>query len=504
MSNSGADNSSIVLSRAFGWLLNVAYAALLLALSPLLIYRAVTQGKYRTGWSEKLLGCVPELPAVEPSKQRYWFHAVSVGEVLLLRSVLAELQRREPSAEIVISTTTSTGHTVAREKYPDMLVCYCPLDFTWAVAAAIRRLKPTRFVLVELELWPNIVAAMRRAGVPLSLINGRLSEHSFRGYSRLKWLLRPLLQSFDQLAVQNAAYAERFLALGAPTKQLVVTGSVKFDGIETQRDNERTFALRAAFGIERGERVFIAGSTQAPEEDIAIAAWQRARKVAPDLRLILVPRHKERFEEVAELIAARGLPLKRRSAELTSGFAHALLHPASGRVAVSAAGRDSERGETGLPDNDPEQAHPARSSRLSQSEGEDQNSENCVLLLDTLGELSACWGLADFAFVGGSLTNRGGQNMIEPAGYGAAVCFGPNTRNFRDTVDALLASDAATIVTDTDSLARTLEYWLAEPAKATAMGQRAQQFVATQSGATDKTVDVLCGQECPEATRRAA
>ena len=503
MSNSGADNSSIVLSRAFGWLLNVAYAALLLALLPLLIYRAVTQGKYITGWSEKLLGRAPELPAVEASKQRYWFHAVSVGEVLLLRSVLAELQRREPSAEIVISTTTSTGHTVAREKYPNMLVCYCPLDFTWAVAAAIRRLKPTRFVLVELELWPNIVAAMRRAGVPLSLINGRLSEHSFRGYSKLKWLLRPLLQSFDQIAVQNAAYAERFLALGAPTEQLVVTGSVKFDGIETQRDNKRTFALRAAFGIEPGERVFIAGSTQAPEEDIAIAAWQRARRIAPDLRLILVPRHKERFEEVAELIAARGLPLKRRSAELKSGFAHALLHPPSGRVDCEArAGGEGDA--LGCVDAEPGTPSPRLRPRPSQREGEDQNSENCVLLLDTLGELSACWGLADFAFVGGSLTNRGGQNMIEPAGYGAAVCFGPNTRNFRDTVEALLASDAATIVTDADSLATTLEHWLAEPAKAAAMGQRAQQFVATQSGATEKTVDVLCGQECPEATRRAA
>lgn len=460
MSDSGTDNSSIVLSRAFGWLLDVAYAALLLTLSPILIWRAVTQGKYRTGWSEKLLGRVPELSQVEHGTQRYWFHAVSVGEVLLLRSILAELQRREPSAEIVISATTSTGLAVAREKYPDVLVCYCPLDFTWAVNAAIRRLKPTRFVLVELELWPNIVVAMCRADVPLSLINGRLSENSFRGYSKLKWLLRPLLQSFDRIAVQNDAYAERFLALGAAPEKLAITGSVKFDGIETRRDNDRTLALRDAFGIQPGERVFIAGSTQAPEEDISIKAWQQARKVAPDLRLILVPRHKERFEEVAEWVTSSGQPLLRRSHCAT------VARPDGLRRSATFGGP--------------------------------------ILLLDTLGELSACWGLADFAFVGGSLTNRGGQNMIEPAGYGAAVCFGPNTRNFRDTVEALLANDAATIVTDSDSLATTLELWLTDPIKTEAMGQRAQQFVVSQSGATERTLDCLCGTMPAEQLRRAA
>ena len=481
MSDSGSDNASIVLSRAFGWLLNAAYAALLLALSPLLICRAVTQGKYRTGWSEKLLGRVPKLPPVEPRTQRYWFHAVSVGEVLLLRSILAELQRREPSADVVISTTTSTGHAVAREKYPDVVVCYCPLDFTWAVNAAIRRLKPTRFVLVELELWPNIVVAMRRAGVSLSLINGRLSEHSFRGYSKLKWLLRPLLQSFNRIAVQNDAYAERFLALGAAPEQIAITGSVKFDGIETRRDNDRTLALRDAFGIKPGERVFIAGSTQAPEEDIAIGAWQQARKAAPDLRLILVPRHKERFEEVAEWVTSSGLPLRRRSH--CALIARPAQQRAEGRKPASPRGSNSD-----TPDG------------LRRS----ATNSHPILLLDTLGELSACWGLADFAFVGGSLTNRGGQNMIEPAGYGAAVCFGPNTRNFRETVEALLANDAATVVTDSDSLATTLADWLANPMATAAMGHRAQQFVVSQRGATAKTVDGLRGEESSDSQRYAA
>jgi 3-deoxy-D-manno-octulosonic-acid transferase len=481
VSDSGSDNSSLVLSRAFGWLLNAAYAALLLALSPILIYRAATQGKYRTGWSEKLLGRVPKLPPVDPGTKRYWFHAVSVGEVLLLRSILAELERREPSAEVVISTTTSTGHAVAREKYPELLVCYCPLDFTWSVNTAIQRIKPTRFVLVELELWPNIVVAMRRSSVPLSLINGRLSEHSFRGYSKLKWLLRPLLQSFDRIAVQNGAYAERFLTLGAAPERLAITGSVKFDGIETRRDNDETLALRDAFGIQPGERVFIAGSTQSPEEEIAIEAWQQARQTAPDLRLILVPRHKERFEEVADMVTSSGLPLRRRSHCATIARPAQQLTEARRPSGPRASGSDT----------------PDRLRRSADCGGP-------ILLLDTLGELSACWGLADFAFVGGSLSSRGGQNMIEPAGYGAAVCFGPNTRNFRDTVEALLANDAAAIVTNADSLATTLELWLTEPGRKEAMGRRAQRFVASQSGATERTLDCLCGTMPAEQVHRAA
>jgi 3-deoxy-D-manno-octulosonic-acid transferase len=342
VSDSGSDHAP--LPRSIGWLLNVAYAALLLAVSPLLIYRSITQGKYRSGWNEKLLGRVPELPPVAVGRKRYWFHAVSVGEVLLLRSVLTELQRREPDAELVVSTTTSTGHAVAREKFAFATVCYFPLDFTWAVNTAIERIKPTQFVLVELELWPNILSSIARHGVPLSLINGRLSEHSSRGYAKARWLLRPLLQSFHQIAVQNETYAERFRLLGASSQSVVVTGSVKFDGVETQRNNDRTQMLRASFGLGSDEPVFIAGSTQAPEEEIAIAAWQRARQVEPGLRLVLVPRHKERFADVAEQVTSSGLTLLRRTAssETLSGpsplWGEGGRRPEEGESSVAADG----------------------------------------------------------------------------------------------------------------------------------------------------------------------
>jgi 3-deoxy-D-manno-octulosonic-acid transferase len=292
------------------WLLNLVYVVLLLAAAPVVLYRMIAHGKYRTGWGEKLLGNLPVRGSAAPC---VWFHAVSVGEVLQLRSVLAELRHARPDLEVLITTTTITGHAVAREKYPGERVCYFPLDFSWAVRRAIRRVRPNLIVLVELELWPNFVLAAGQFGVPLALINGRISEKSFRGYRRLRPLIRRLLASFDLVAAQTPIYAERLETLGAPRQRLHVTGSIKFDRIATDRGNSRTRELREAFRISKGERVFIAGSTQAPEEQYALETWLALRNEFRDLRLILVPRHKERFEEVARLVVERGLPLVRRS-----------------------------------------------------------------------------------------------------------------------------------------------------------------------------------------------
>lgn len=425
------------------WLFDLAYLALVIAVSPILLWRMAVKGKYREGFSEKLLGRVPIRDSHAPC---LWFHAVSVGEVLQLEPVLSQLRRRLPGVEFVISTTTPTGRSVALTKFPTDRICYFPLDFSWAVRNAIGRLRPTAIVLVELELWPNFVRHARRRGIPLGLINGRVSQRSSRGYSRIRPLMSWLLDCFEVVAAQNALYAERLAALGAPRERLHVTGSIKFDRVTTSRANPRTEELRQFFGIGATECVFIAGSTQAPEEGAAIDAYLAARQAHPNLRLIVVPRHKERFDEVARIIAARGLPLVRRSRGLVA---------------------DAE-----------------------------QSSQPPVLLLDTLGELAACWGLADVAFVGGSLGNRGGQNMIEPAGYGAALLFGPNTQNFRDVVEMLLTADAARVVRDAADLKKVLAECLADPDRARAAGSRAQQLVLAQQGATARTVELLAGLSC--------
>jgi 3-deoxy-D-manno-octulosonic-acid transferase len=420
------------------WLLNVAYLAFLAAVSPILLWRIVARGKYRTGWPEKLLGRVPPRTGDRPC---LWFHAVSVGEVLQLEPVLKELRSRLPALEFVISTTTPTGRSVAEAKFPADRVCYFPFDFSWAVRQAIARIRPTAIVLVELEIWPNFILHARRGGIPVALINGRLSERSFRGYRRLRPLVARLLESLQAIAVQNAVYAERFVALGASPTRVSTTGSIKFDRVTTNRHNSKTAELRSAFGIAETDSVFVAGSTQESEESAALHTYLALRERFPSLRLILVPRHKERFDEVARLVEARGLPLRRRSA----------------------------------------------GSRCDSHE----DASRPVLLLDTLGELAACWGLADVAFVGGSLTKRGGQNMIEPAGYGAAVLFGPNTQNFRSVVELLLSADAARVVRDGAELTAAVADCLEHPERAREQGRRAQELVLSQQGATLRTVEIL-------------
>ena len=424
-----------------GWLLNCIYCLLLLAVAPVLFYRRLRFGKYRGGWREKLAG---RLVRRHADRRCIWFHAVSVGEVLQLQKVLDETAARFPDAELFVTTTTDTGYEVACSKYPQHTVAYFPLDFTWAVSRALNAIRPDLVVLVELELWPNFIFQCQRRGIPLALINGRIGEKSFRGYSRIKPLIRRMLRSFDVLAVQNETFGQRLASLGAAADRIVVTGNIKFDRVESNRQNARTAELRRTFGIQPHERVFIAGSTQAPEEMYALDAWRSLRGEFPDLRLILVPRHKERFEDVAELVHQRGVPLLRRS-QLTVATATASLPPVT----------------TCVP----------------------------VLLLDTLGELAACWGLADIAFVGGSLTNRGGQNMLEPAGYGAAVLFGPNTWNFKDITQALLMRNAARVVRGPEELTQAVRELLQQPHIAGRMGKCAREFVAEQQGATAKTVD---------------
>ena len=418
------------------YLLNLFYIALVLVASPWLAYQAVRKGKYRTGLAEKFFGRVPRRAGSRPC---LWLHAVSVGEVNLLAPLLAEIRRRRPDWECVVSATSLAGFTLAKKKYSDLTVFYCPLDFSWATRAAMRRIRPACLVLAELELWPNLIRAARSSGARVAVINGRLSERSFRRYSRVRPLVRTVLARIDLVAAQNSEYADRFRALGALDEAVCVTGSIKFDGAQTDRANPATTALRRTAGIADDDLVFLAGSTQQPEESLALAAYLKLLKRHPRLRLVIVPRHPERFDEVASLLTSAGVPFQRRS-----------------RLAIERARADAR-----------------------------------VLLVDTVGELGAWWGTAAVAFVGGSLSPRGGQNMIEPAAYGAAVSFGPNTRNFRDIVAQLLSAEAAIVVNNGDELTAFVARCLDDPAYATALGRRAQALVASQLGATAKTFSRL-------------
>jgi len=420
-------------------LLNLIYATLLAACSPLLLYRSLRSGKYREGWGEKFLGKAPHRIGDRPC---VWFHAVSVGEVLLLKPVLEELARRRPGWEAVISTTTRSGLAMARRSYPDLVTFYAPLDFSWATRRAVSRIRPTVLALVELELWPNLVQATKESGARVAIVNGRLSQRSHKGYRRLRGPLGPTLRRLDTVAAQNDEYADRFVDLGVPRSRVRVTGSVKFDGLESDRSNAKTLALRKALGLSPTELVFVAGSTMEGEEEAALAAYRQARTAYPQLRLVLVPRHPERFDSVASWLEAQGMRVLRRS----EGPAPTILMTRT-----------------------PRQAPP-------------------VILVDTLGELSAVWGLADVAFVGGSLKpGRGGQNMMEPAAFGAAVLFGPHTSNFREVVEQLLTRGGARQVADARGLAEALMADLDDPESAANRGTVARDYVLAQDGASGRT-----------------
>ena len=329
------------------YLLNLVYLALLAVAMPWLVWRAIRQGKYREGFAAKLFGRVPRR---ESDRTCVWLHAVSVGEVNLLGTLIGQIRGSRPDWECVVSTTTVTGMALTRKRYADLSVFYCPLDFSWAVRAALGRVRPDLLVLVELELWPNLVRAARERGARVAVINGRLSEHSFRGYRRIRPLVARVLKTIDLLAVQDETYAQRFRQLGARPETVHVTGSMKYDGAQTDRRNPATERLRRLAGFAEGEPVFLAGSTQEPEEALALRAWQSLRGEWPALRLVLVPRHRERFEAVARLLDNSAVAWQRRSTLEAEG--------------------------------------PRAAAR--------------VLLVDAIGELGAWWGTARVAFVGGA------------------------------------------------------------------------------------------------------
>ena len=421
----------------------------------MILYQSLRHGKYRKGFRQKFLGRIPRRRNVlcnrleQPGTKIIWFHAVSVGEVKLLQPLLQKIRDGDTGTGsywcCVVSTTSKTGMDLAKQLFGNNgTVFYCPLDFSWAVEKAFRRLKPDLLVLVEQELWPNLIDSAKQHGVKTALINGRFGEGGYKRYLWIRPVIASLLRQFDLIAPQNETYAGWFRRLGASSEVMHITGSIKFDGANTDRNNPETERFRTLAGITAEDVVFLAGSTQHPEEAFAVECYEHLKKDFPRLRLILVPRHPERFEEVAAMLDNKEVHWERRSA---------------------------------LPETEPFKRDRTDCAR--------------ILLVDTVGELSGWWGTATIAYVGGSMGKRGGQNMIEPAAYGAAVCFGPKTKNFSDIVEMMLRDNAAQVVHDQREMERFVRRCLEEPDFATQLGNNAQNLVLRQVGATQKTLALL-------------
>jgi 3-deoxy-D-manno-octulosonic-acid transferase len=428
-------------SRLSRMLLDVVYLVVALVALPWVAWRRLSGGRPVAAAWRRFVGSVGLGPPVA-GVERIWLHGVSVGEVQLLASLAAELERQAEAAgrriECVISSSTTTGLEVAARRFGPERAFPCPLDFSWAVGRVLDRIRPAALVLGELELWPNLLAAAGRRGIPVVVANARMSATSFTGYSRIRPLVARMLGRIAAISARSQEDAGRFEALGGCDVR--VTGSMKFDGVRGDRTAPEVRRLADLAGFAADDVVFLAGSTQAPEERLAAEIFLAIGDAHPALRLVIVPRHVERTAEVAALLDTLGLRWQARSRLEADG--------------VDPAAR--------------------------------------VLLVDTTGELGWWWGTATIAFVGGSLDGgRGGQNMLEPAAYGAAVSFGPHTRNFRAEVVRLLAADAAVVVDDGPALTAFVARCLAEPAWAESLGGRAAALVASQRGATAATARLV-------------
>ena len=367
----------------------------------------------------------------------YWLHAVSVGETQAARPVVEALRARRPDARFLLTHMTPTGRTTARELFGDTVQSvYLPYDFPFAVRRFLARFRPDVGVVMETELWPNLVSACQRAGVPLFLVNARLSERSAARYRRFPGLTEAALQGLSGILAQTEADAARLRALGAPA--VTVTGNVKFDALPAPALVELGLRWRAGW---QGRPAWIAASTREGEEPLVLEALRALR--VPGTLLVLVPRHPQRFDEVARMLDAAGLRHVRRSAP---GALEALA---------------------------------------------DRSID--VLLGDSMGEMAAYYAACDLAFVGGSLLPLGGQNLIEPCALGRPVLVGPHTFNFREVAEQAIAAGAARRVEDAASLARAVESLLGDPALREAMGEAGAAFARSPRGATARTIERLPG-----------
>jgi 3-deoxy-D-manno-octulosonic-acid transferase len=429
-------------------LLNVVYLLAAVLALPWVAWRRLSGGRPVAAPIPRFLGTV-RVAAASANAKRVWLHGVSVGEVQLLATLADELRHHAAAGhaiDCVISSSTTTGLEVAAKRFGADRAFPCPLDFTWSVDRVLDRVRPDLLVLGELELWPNLVDRVRRRGIRIVVANARMSERSAAGYRRIRPLVARMLGGVTLVIARSQADADRFAALGA--RDVVVTGSMKFDGIRGDRAAPDVERLRRLAGFAPDDVVFLAGSTQDPEERLAAVAYRTLRDRHPRLRLVIVPRHVERAAEIGAMLDDVGLAWQARS-RLT-----------------------------------PDTAPPPRDH---------------ALLVDTTGELGWWWGTATIAFVGGSLDGtRGGQNMLEPAAYGAAVAFGPHTRNFRDEVGRLLAAQGAIVVADGDGLAAFVARCLDDPDWAGDLGRRAAALVASQRGATAATAALVLRQIDPE------
>lgn len=374
-----------------------------------------------------------------PDSKPVWVHAVSMGEVIAAMPFIAELKKRYPFMRIVLSTVTDTGRKVAWERASDIAdVIYIPFDLSFVIKKVIRKIKPELFITIETEIWPNIFRVCRDAGIPVLVMNGRLSENSFKGYKKTGFFIKNVLQCVSMFCMQEQIYAERIKALGVDENRIEVTGNFKFDTRPSDMAPEWVNLLKGP--------VMLAGSTHDGEEEMALSAFNGLRYEFPDLTLIIAPRHPERFKEVEELIRRKGLECLRVSEVRKTGSYEAMSFSTSQLL-------------------------------------------NFVVLLDTVGELAPVYGIADIAVIGGSFIRHGGQNPLEPAFWGKPIICGPYMENFPFIEDFYEKGGA--IETDSEGLNDVVAELMRSPEKRKKMGEISRAIYNEKAGSIGRAMSVL-------------
>ncbi|MGA1845200.1 MAG: 3-deoxy-D-manno-octulosonic acid transferase [bacterium] len=419
------------------------YSALLfvalLLYAPFYVRRTGRGGRYRPDLLQRI-GISPPEPKIKRGT-RILLHSVSVGETRAVIPVIKELKRQRPEWEIYLTTTTGTGRNAAEQMgAPLDRILYFPIDFGIVCASFLRRTSPDCICLTETELWPNFMRAASRLHIPLILINGRISDRSFTRYRFFRPLIRPLLRKFRTLCMQSPLDARRILALGADPVRVKVTGNIKFDLSHLAMDEQATASLRSRLGIKEDRSVLVAGSTHPGEERPIVDAFTRLCSSYPELVLILVPRHVERAEGIAQMLREGGTPHRRWST---------------------------------LPEN----------ARIGGGE---------VLIVDVIGVLARIYSLATMVIIGGSFIPHGGQNPLEPAFFGKPVIFGPHMQNFRSISALLMEAQAARMIRE-EALFTTLSDLLADPQLRHVMGQAARKVVDANRGSALRTCKEIMG-----------
>jgi 3-deoxy-D-manno-octulosonic-acid transferase len=411
-----------------------------LVVSPYFLYQAIRYKKY-IGSLRQRLGFLPITFNID-AEESIWIHAVSVGEALTARALAADLKTRYPRLRLFLSTTTIAGQQVARQNLSNVdAVFYFPFDWTFIVRRTLDLVRPRLFIMMETEIWPNLLHECRRRGIRTAMINGRISSRSYPRYRMIRPFIRRVLADVDRFCVQSEESARRLADLGADSAHVSVTGSLKFDSLElpatTSHGRPRERVLRF-FQLSTNRTVVVAGSTLRGEEAAVLHAFAPIKATMPGALAVLAPRHPERFSEVERLSRDAGFVTIRRS-------------------------------------DLPIDAEPRAD----------------VVVLDTIGELAQVYQLATVAFVGGSLVDHGGHNILEPAIFGKPIVFGPNMQNFKEIADAFLINDAAIQVRSERELDDALLTLATDPVRRARLGAAARALVIANRGAKTKTLEVI-------------